>query len=112
MDSLTGTIKKLAEENLAQQFELNTMTNFIDKYQPIRIQHHISTILRATLHDVGNFKHLYEKFEEAESGMFDELHQILLMDGGRADVTEMIERMNLNIARAERIGVGSSKQLR
>ena len=37
METLTNTIKKLATENVAQQFELNTINNFVEKYQPIRI---------------------------------------------------------------------------
>lgn len=30
-------IKKLADENIAQQFELNVLNNFVDKYAPIRV---------------------------------------------------------------------------
>jgi len=43
---------------------------------------------------------MFEKFEEAESAMFEELHQILLIDTGKADVAAQIEKMNLNIANA------------
>lgn len=41
LDSTLGevqrAIKKLAEENVAQQFELNVINNFVDKYAPIRV---------------------------------------------------------------------------
>jgi hypothetical protein len=37
---------------------------------------------------------LHEKYEEAESLMLDELHQILIMDTGRADLADVVERMN------------------
>jgi hypothetical protein len=37
---------------------------------------------------------LYEKYEEAESVMLDELHQILIMDTGRAHIGDVIEKMN------------------
>ena len=100
MDTLTNTIKKLATENVAQQFELNTINNFIEKYQPIRIQHHLSSIMRQTLTGVDDFDTMFARFEEAESAMFEELHQILLMDGGRADIAATIENMNMNIAKA------------
>ena len=29
-------MRKLADENIAQQFELNVLNNFVDKYLPIR----------------------------------------------------------------------------
>jgi len=31
---------------------------------------------------------MFAKFEEAESSVFEELHQILLLDTGKADVAE------------------------
>jgi len=52
---------------------------------------------------------MYEKFEETESAMFEELHQILLMDGGRADIGSTIEIMNSNIAKAQKIGLKNIK---
>ena len=36
---LEATIRKLADENLSQQYEINTLSNYADKYLPIRIQH-------------------------------------------------------------------------
>ena len=43
LDATLGEVQKavqrLAEENLAQQFELNVVNNFVDKYAPIRVQH-------------------------------------------------------------------------
>lgn len=41
--------------------------------------------------------------------MFEELHQILLMDSGSADIAATIENMNLNIAKAQKIGLRHSK---
>lgn len=62
--------------------------------------HQISTILRSTFHNVSYVEELHEKYEEAESLMLDELHQILIMDTGRADLSDVIERMNFQVASA------------
>ena len=50
---------------------------------------------------------LHEKYEEAESLMLDELHQILIMDTGRADLADVVERMNFQVASAQKIGIGN-----
>lgn len=66
----------------------------MDKYYPIRLNHQISTMLRTTFHTVQFVEELHVKYEEAESQMLDELHRILIMDTGRADLAQVIERMN------------------
>lgn len=38
-DAINAAMRKLADENIAQQFELNVLNNFVDKYLPIRTQH-------------------------------------------------------------------------
>ena len=42
--------------------------------------------------------------------MLDELHQILIMDTGRADLADVIERMNFQVASAQKIGLGNSHE--
>ena len=92
--ALEAAAVKLASENVAQQFELNLINNFVDKYYPVRIVHQMSSIFRSVFHNVRYVEELHEKYEEAESLMLDELHQILIMDTGRADLAEVIEHMN------------------
>ena len=106
--ALEAAVSKMATENIAQQFEINTMSNFQDKYLPLRVQHQISAVLRPVLYKAMDFQEAYGIFEETEGDMFNEFHQILLMDTGRADVADTIEKMNLNIAKAQKIGKGPS----
>jgi hypothetical protein len=42
IDDVLKTLKKLADENMSQQYEINLAANFLDKYLPIRMQHHLS----------------------------------------------------------------------
>ena len=65
---------KLAEENLAQQYELNLINNYIDKYLPVRIAHQMSGVLRPSFYNVTDFDEMYAKYEESETQMFEELH--------------------------------------
>lgn len=37
MQQINVAMTKLADENIAQQFELNTLNNFIDKYLPVKM---------------------------------------------------------------------------
>ena len=104
--ALEAAISTMATENIAQQFEINTMSNFQDKYLPLRVQHQISAVLRPVLYKATDFYEAFNLFEETESDQFNELHQILLMDTGRVDIANTIEKMNLNIAKAQKIGKG------
>ena len=56
--------------------------------------------MRPVLYKATDFYEAFNLFEETESDMFNELHQILLMDTGRVDIADTIEKMNLNIAKA------------
>jgi hypothetical protein len=42
------------------------------------------------------------KFELVDSNVFEQLHQILFLDNGKADMLETISKMNTNIVRAEK----------
>jgi len=97
-------IRRLGDENIAQQFELNVLNNFVDKYAPIRIQHQLSTVMRSMFDKLENASDLYDRYEKAESAKFEELHQILFMDGGKADIVDAIEKMNLHVAREQKLG--------
>ena len=102
LDSTLGEVqrvcKKLADENISQQFELNVLNNFVDKYAPIRVQYQISSIMRKIFYQLDNLDDLFKRYEVAESAKFQELHQILFMDSGKADIVEAIEKMNLGVA--------------
>jgi hypothetical protein len=64
----------------------------------------ISSIFRSTFHGATLVEELHEKYEEAESLMLDELHHILIMDTGRADIADIIEKMNYQVAVAQKVG--------
>ena len=49
---------------------------------------------------MSDFEDVMEKYEEQESIQLNELHQILILDTGRADIANEIEKMNFNIAKA------------
>jgi hypothetical protein len=67
-------VQRLAEENIAQQFELNVLNNFVDKYHPIRVQHQLSSIFRNCFFELGSLNELFERYERHESAKFEELH--------------------------------------
>ena len=52
------------------------------------------------LTDVGE---LYAKYEQAESKTFQELHQLLFVDDGRANFAAQIESMNYSIAKVQKV---------
>ena len=87
------------------------MNNFVDKYAPIRVQYQISSILRKLFFRVDHLDDLFERYELAESAKFEELHQILFMDSGKADIVEAIEKMNLQVAGQQVIGLQKSNLL-
>jgi hypothetical protein len=68
--------------------------NFIDKYQPIRIQHQISSLMHSTFYKVESLEQLYDKFVNAETNLFNELHSIMLLDKSKTDIQTLI--LNLN----------------
>ncbi|CDW77434.1 UNKNOWN [Stylonychia lemnae] len=72
--------------------QISTIENFIEKYVPIRVQSQISEILNEVI--TGKQK---EVLEEIEKRKFDELHQILLLDNGMADLIQQIKNMNADL---------------
>lgn len=54
--------------------------------------------MRKLLYRVDHLDDLFERYEQAESAKFEELHQILFMDSGKADIVDAIEKMNLHVA--------------
>lgn len=81
------------------------MNNFVDKYAPIRVQHQLSAIFRKVFFEMDSIHDLFERYERAESAKFEELHQILFMDAGKADIVEAIEKMNLHVAGQQMLGL-------
>lgn len=59
--------------------------------------------MRATLEDCDSAASLHERYAQAEGSMFQELHQILLLDTGTACIRERIERMNAKFAPLQRL---------
>ena len=62
--------------------QICTIENFIDKYQPIRIQSQVSELINQVF-DESPYSKL---IATAEKRMFDNLHQTLLIDNGVADL--------------------------
>ena len=69
----------------------------------------MSQLFRGTLYKPKDLKALLKKFEETESQMFEDFHNILMVDTGRADLADMIEKMNYNIARVQKLGQHKNK---
>eukprot|EP00347_Sterkiella_histriomuscorum_P014931 403358959 len=76
--------------------QVQTIENFIEKYVPIRVQSQISEILN----EVMSGKQL-ELLEEVEKKKFDELHQVLLLDSGVANLLQQIKSMNADLGHIE-----------
>ena len=81
------------------------LNNFVDKYAPIRVQHQLSSIFRAAFYDLKSLDDLFDRYERAESAKFEELHQILFLDSGKADIVSAIEKMNLHVAGQQMLGL-------
>ena len=79
------------------------MNNFVDKYLPLRLQHQISEQMRKTFLNCEYVQDLFVKYELVDSNVFEQLHQILFLDNGKADMLETISKMNTNIVRAEKM---------
>lgn len=65
----------------------------------------MSSIFRKAFYNLGSLDELFDRYERAESAKFEELHQILFMDSGKADIVEAIEKMNLHVAGQQMLGL-------
>lgn len=54
---------------------------------------------------MDNIHDLFDRYERAESAKFEELHQILFLDSGKADIVAAIEKMNLHVAGQQMLGL-------
>lgn len=61
---LVATARKLGDENLAQQYELNMLSNYIDKYLPLRMQHQLSNLMHPMLYKATDLRTVYEKYQD------------------------------------------------
>jgi len=70
--------------------QICTIENFIDKYQPIRIQSQFSELLNQVFDESPFAKVL----QATEKRMFESLHQALLVDNGVADLLGQMIKIN------------------
>ena len=86
----------------------------MDKYQPIRFVHTLSSLMHSTFFNLKKVQDVYDKYKDAESKVLSELHQIILMDkDGTCNLHEEIDNMNLKIAKLQKITVpGETTTLR
>lgn len=77
----------------------------MDKYLPIRVQHQLSNLMHSILSRQTSLPELYLKFQDVECTMFQELHQIVFLDRGKTDIAEIINRMNQDVAKVQKIAL-------
>ena len=98
MIQINTAMTKLADENIAQQFELNILNNFIDKYLPLKFQNQLSKLFKSTFFMCDDVGLLYDRYENADRKIFERLHETIFRDKGRANLLGEIEDMNLEVA--------------
>ena len=88
----TVELQKLQKLIDLKENQIQTIENYIDKYQPIRVQSQISELLNEIFS--GKEKEL---LTEVEGKKFEDLHTLLLMDNGVANLMEQMNNINKDL---------------